>query len=210
GPPRDSHRAPGLQDRDGNGAGREDRHRTQALRPAPGVTLMLPRRAAVLALLVLLATLATGEARAQAIQNATLRRANQAYDNLDYRQALSLGRAALRERLTGAERARAYEVLGFSYAALDSILKAVDAFKQVVLIEPERSLARKRGSHKGYGAFEVALRRVRLGRRLRVDSTSFVGGKGAFPVRFTAPRPARGVPRAMGAGGGGGGGQANF
>ena len=168
---------------------------------------MLPRRAAVLALLVLLATLATGEARAQAIQNATLRRANQAYDNLDYRQALSLGRAALRERLTGAERARAYEVLGFSYAALDSILKAVDAFKQVVLIDPERQLDPNRVSPKAYSAFDVALRQVLLVRQLRVDSTSFVGGKGALPVRFTVTQPARVVTRAIGAGGGG---QANF
>ena len=164
--------------------------------------------------LVLFATLATGapggEARAQAIQNATLRRANQAYDNLDYRQALSLGRAALRERLTGAERARAYEVLGFSYAALDSILKAVDAFKQVVLIDPERQLDPNRVSPKAYSAFDVALRQVLLVRQLRVDSTSFVGGKGALPVRFRVTQPARVVTRAIGAGGGGGGGQANF
>ena len=33
---------------------------------------------------------------AQTIQNPTLRRAQQAFDNLDYRQALSGGRAALR------------------------------------------------------------------------------------------------------------------
>src|SRR5438445_10091374 len=159
---------------------------------------MLPRRAAVLALLVLLATLATGEARAQAIQNATLRRANQAYDNLDYRQALSLGRAALRERLTGAERARAYEVLGFSYAALDSILKAVDAFKQVVLIDPERQLDPNRVSPKAYRAFDVALRQVLLVRQLRIDSTGFVAGQGAVPIRFMVTQPARVVTRAIG------------
>jgi len=41
---------------------------------------------------------------AQTIQNTTLRRAQQAFDNLDYRQALSLGQASLRERLTGFER----------------------------------------------------------------------------------------------------------
>src|SRR2546430_889046 len=61
----------------------------------------------------------------QAPQNATLRRAQQAYDNLEYRQVLTLARAALRERLTGAERARAYELLGFTYGAMDSILKVV-------------------------------------------------------------------------------------
>src|SRR5690348_18461395 len=83
--------------------------------------------------------------RAQAVQNAALRRAQQSYDNLEYRQVLSLAQAALRERLTGPERARAYELLGFTYGAMDSILKAVDAFKQVVLIDPERSEERRVG-----------------------------------------------------------------
>src|SRR5437870_12381141 len=165
--------------------------------------MRLPHRAVALVVFTTLATGAPGgEARAQAIQNATLRRANQAYDNLDYRQALSLGRAALRERLTGAERARAYEVLGFSYAALDSILKAVDAFKQVVLIDPERQLDPNRVSPKAYSAFDVALRQVLLVRQLRVDSTSFVGGQGAVPIRFTVTRPAGVVARAVGSEGG--------
>jgi len=57
---------------------------------------------------------------AQTVQNATLRKAQQAYDNLDFRLALSGGQAALRERLTGFERARAYELLGFTYSGMDS------------------------------------------------------------------------------------------
>ena len=137
---------------------------------------------------------------AQAAQNATLRRAQQAYDNLEYRQVLTLARAALRERLTGAERARAYELLGFTYGAMDSILKAVDAFKQVVLIDPERQLDPNRVSPKAYSAFDVALRQVLLVRQLRVDSVSFVGGQGAVPVRFTVTQPARVVARAIGSG----------
>src|SRR5207244_987038 len=161
---------------------------------------------------------------AQAAQNATLRQAQQAYDNLEYRQVLSLARAALRERLTGPERARAYELLGFTYGALDSILRAVDAFKQVVLIDPERQLDPNRVSPKAYSAFDVALRQVLLVRQLRVrppsphkaravdpqvllvrqlrvDSTSFVGGRGAVPIRFTVTQPARVVTRAIGTGG---------
>ena len=136
--------------------------------------------------------------KAQTIQNATLRRAQQAYDNLEYRQVLSLAQAALRERLSGAERARAYELLGFTYGAMDSILKAVDAFKQVVLIDPERQLDPNRVSPKAYSAFDVALRQVLLVRQLRVDSTSFVAGRGAIPIRFTVTQPARVVTRAIG------------
>jgi hypothetical protein len=138
---------------------------------------------------------------AQEAQNASLRRAQQAYDNLQYRQVVPLAQAALRERLTGPERARAYELMGFTYAAMDSILKAVDVFKQVVLIDPERQLDPDRTSPKAYSAFEVALGQVLLVRQLRLDSTSFVGGQGAVPIRFTVTQPARVITRAIGSAG---------
>ena len=162
----------------------------------------MTRHLLALALVAGLGVPAAGSA--QAAQNATLRQAQQAYDNLEYRQVLSLARAALRERLTGPERARAYELLGFTYGAMDSILKAVDAFKQVVLIDPERQLDPNRISPKAYSAFDVALRQVLLVRQLRIDSTSFVGGRGAVPIRFTVTQPARVVTRAIGPAGGGG------
>lgn len=135
---------------------------------------------------------------AQTIQNATLRRARQAFDNLDYRQALTMARASLRERLTGFERARAYELLGFTYSGMDSILKAVDAFKQVVLIEPERELDPNRTSPKALSAFQVALTQVLVVRQLRVDSVSFVGGQGAVAIRYTVTQPSRVVTRITG------------
>src|SRR5256886_581062 len=139
----------------------------------------------------------------QTTQNAALRSAQHAHDTLEYRQVLTRARAALRERLTGPERARAYELLGFTYGAMDSILKAVDAFKQVVLIDPERQLDPNRVSPKAYSAFDVALRQVLLVRQLRIDSTSFVGGRGAVPIRFTVTQPARVVTRAIGGAGAG-------
>ena len=160
----------------------------------------MTRHLRTLALLV--GFVAPAAAGAQTGQNATLRRAQQAYDNLEYRQVVSLAQAALRERLTGPERARAYELLGFTYGALDSILRAVDAFKQVVLIDPERQLDPNRVSPKAYSAFDVALRQVLLVRQLRIDSTSFVGGRGAVPIRFTVTQPARVVTRAIGTSGG--------
>ena len=139
-------------------------------------------------------------ASAQTIQNPTLRRAQSAFDNLDYRQALTLGRSALRERLTGYERARAYELLGFTYSGMDSILKSVDAFKQVVLLEPERQLDPNRTSPKALSAFQVALTQVLVVRQLVVDSVTFVGGQGggAVPIRYTVTQPARVVTRLLG------------
>src|SRR6266581_7129670 len=152
---------------------------------------------------VLLAVMALGGVatlRAQTIQNPTLRRAQQAFDNLDYRQALSAGQAALRERLTGFERARAYELLGFTYSGMDSILRAVDAFKQVILLEPERDLDPTRTSPKALSAFQVALTQVLVIRQLHVDSVSFVGGQGVVAVRYTVTQPARVVTRVLGGG----------
>ncbi|MGH7520288.1 MAG: hypothetical protein ACREMI_03320 [Gemmatimonadales bacterium] len=135
---------------------------------------------------------------AQTVQNATLRRAQQAFENLDYRQALTAGQASLRERLTGFERARAYELLGFTYSGMDSILKAVDAFKQVVLIEPERELDPNRTSPKALSAFQVALTQILVVRQLRVDSVQFIGGQGAVAIRYTVTQPSRVVTRITG------------
>ena len=135
---------------------------------------------------------------AQTIQNATLRRAQESFENLDYRQALSSAHASLRERLTGYERARAYELLGFTYSGMDSILKAVDAFKQVVLIEPERDLDPNRTSPKALSAFQVALTQILVIRQLRVDSVQFIGGQGNVPIRYTVTQPSRVVTRVSG------------
>ena len=146
-------------------------------------------------IVVLLASVAS----AQTIQSATLRRAQSAFDNLDYRQALTLAHSALRERLTGFERARAYELLGFTYSGMDSILKSVDAFKQVVLLEPERQLDPNRTSPKALSAFQVALTQVLVVRQLVVDSVTFVGGQGTVPIRYTVTQPARVVTRVLGA-----------
>ena len=148
--------------------------------------------------LVLAAILSGSALAAQTIQNPTLRRAQQAFDNLDYRQTLTISRAALRERLTGFERARAYELLGFTYSGMDSILKAVDAFKKVVVIEPERTLDPNRTSPKALSAFQVALTQVLVVRQLTVDSVSFVGGQGVVPIRYTVTQPARVVTRVIG------------
>src|SRR6267142_6012320 len=149
-------------------------------------------------LLVLGLGLAPALCAAQTVQNATLRKAQQAFDNLDFRQALSGGQAALRERLTGYERARAYELLGFTYGGMDSILRAVDAFKQVILLEPERDLDPSRTSPKVLSAFQVALTQVLVVRQLRVDSTDFVGGQGDVAVRYTVTQPARVITRVLG------------
>src|SRR5258705_4573276 len=141
--------------------------------------------------LVALALVLPAAAAAQTIQTPALRPAQQAFENLDYRQALTIALTSLRERLTGFARARASELLGLTYSGMDSILKAVDAFKQVVLIEPERDLDPNRTSPKALSAFQVALTQILVVRQLRVDSVSFIGGQGAVGIRYTVTQPSR-------------------
>jgi len=140
-------------------------------------------------------------APAQNVQNATLRRALAAYDNLDIGQAIALAKRALTERLSGPEQARAYELLGFAYSASDSLLKGVDAFKQAILIDPDRQLDPAKISPKITSSFLLALSQVLVVRQLHVDSASFVGGQGFVPIRFTVTSPARVRTRAVSGGG---------
>jgi len=138
---------------------------------------------------------------AQNVQNAALRSALQAYDNLDISRAISLARQALSQRLGGDDQARAWELLGFAYSASDSLLKAVDAFKQAILIDPDRQLDPAKISPKITSSFMLALAQVLVVRQLQVDSAGFVAGQGpgggGVPIRFTVTSPARVRTRAV-------------
>ena len=133
--------------------------------------------------------------------NPTLRRANQAYNSLAYSQTITLARQAAREHLTPEEQARAYELLAFSYASLDSTRQATEAFKQALLLNPDRALDPGRISPKITSAFALALAQVLVLRDLRVDSAEFIAGTGALPIRFTVTRTARLRTRLIGPGG---------
>ena len=123
--------------------------------------------------------------------NPTLRRASQAYSNLSYAQAIVLARQASRERLSPSDQARYFELLGFSYASLDSTRQATEAFKQVLMLTPDRGLDATRVSPKITSAFALALAQVLVLRDVRVDSTEFIAGVGSLPIRFNVTRTAR-------------------
>src|SRR2546425_7587691 len=147
--------------------------------------------------LVVLGAVAASALGAQNVQNATLRQALAAYDNLDIPRAISLARQALSQRLDGDEQARAWELLGFAYSSSDSLLKAVEAFKQAILIDPDRQLDPAKISPKITSSFMLALAQVLVVRQLQVDSAGFVAGQGALPIRFTVTSPARVRTRAV-------------
>src|SRR5688572_10893818 len=130
-------------------------------------------------------------------QNATLRRAIQAYDNLDFAQVVTIGNQALRERLTSAERARAYELLGFAYSATNQPDQAINAFKETILLDPDRELDPSKVSPRISGYFNAALGQVMVVRLLEADSAQFVAGQGFVPVRYTVTSRARVRTRAI-------------
>ena len=153
----------------------------------------------VVMLSVVAASALRGQNPTQGVQNATLRAALAAYDNLDITRAITLARQALSQRLAGEDQARAWELLGFAYSASDSLLKAVDAFKQAILIDPDRQLDPAKISPKITSSFMLALAQVLVVRQLQVDSTTFVAGQGTggVPIRFTVTSPARVRTRAV-------------
>ncbi len=155
------------------------------------------RRSGLLLVLAVGGGLATPLRAQTPPQNVTLRQALQAYDNVDFARAIALARRALLERMSGPDQARAYELLGFGYSATDSQVKAVDAFKQTILLDPDRELDPRRISPKITSLFYSALGQVLVVRQLKVDSARFVGGQGSLPIRFTVTSPARVRTRAV-------------
>jgi len=133
-------------------------------------------------------------------ENATLRRAGAAYRDLEYGDAISLCKQALRDRLRGADQERAYEILGFSFAALDSARQATDAFAQLVLLSPDRELDPARISPKITSLFALARAQVLVVRRFEMDSVRIVAGLQFVPLSFTVTRAARVRARIVGGG----------
>jgi hypothetical protein len=133
-------------------------------------------------------------------ESVALRRANAAYRDLEYGDAISLCKQALRDRLRGADQERAYEILGFSFAALDSARQATDAFAQLVLLSPDRELDPARISPKITSLFALARTQVLVVRRFDMDSVRIVAGVQFVPLSFTVTRAARIRARVVGGG----------
>ncbi len=147
-------------------------------------------RRTLFALLVLLGPVALSAQ--ELVQNTTLRQAIQAYESLEFPRVIVLGRSALQERLTAAERARAYELLGFAFSATSQPDSAISAFREAIQLDPDRQLDPRRVSPRITGYFSAALGQVLVVRQLQVDSARFVtgtAGAGA-PMRFTVTKPA--------------------
>jgi hypothetical protein len=130
--------------------------------------------------------------------SATLRRAEAAYRDLAYSQTIVEARRALGERLGRGDQARAYELIGFAYAAMDSARQSTEAFRELLFLAPDRELDPGRISPKITSLFALALGQVLVVRHVQVDTTSIIAGSGSVPIRFTVTRSARVRTRIVG------------
>jgi hypothetical protein len=133
-------------------------------------------------------------------QSPTVRRATQAYEQLDYSNAVILARRALAERLSRDDRILIYELLGYSYGALDSLRQAVEAFRQLVFLAPDREPDVERVSPRITSLYASALGQVLVVRKIRVDTATFIAGDGRVPIHFEVSRASRAVVRLVGQG----------
>lgn len=150
----------------------------------------------------LIALLVTIPLQAVAQENAALVRARQAYEALDYRNAIVSVRRALGQQLTGGELVEAYEMLGFMYGAFgrDSAEQAVESFRNLIILDPDREPDARRVSPTITQMYASALGQVLVVRKVSIDSASFVAGQGMVPLRFDVSQPAEIRVRAVGNG----------
>ena len=151
-------------------------------------------------LAVALLSIALGASPLVAQQNPTVRRATQAYEQLDYSNAVVLARRALGERLSREDRIQTYELLGYSYGALDSLRQAVDAFRQLIFLAPDREPDVERVSPRITSLYASALGQVLVVRKIAVDSANFIAGEGRVPIHYEISRAARAIVRVVGQG----------
>jgi hypothetical protein len=133
-------------------------------------------------------------------QDSTLRRAQGAYEELDYEVAITGARAALDGSLSRDDQVLAWELLGFAYGAIDSTRLAVDAFQQLIFLDPDREPDVERVSPRITSLYAFALGQVLVVRRLQVDSATVIAGQGTVPVRFVVSRAARTRTQVIGPG----------
>ena len=154
-----------------------------------------------LVVVTLVAALAAGRLAAQQIElDPRVRAAMTAYEELRYGDAIRQARQLVRARLPVGDQVASWEVLAFSLAALDSTRAAVDAFKQLIFLDPNREPNVEFVAPRIVNAYTAALGDVLVVRRVDVDSTSFVSGQGAVAVRFEVSRPSRAQVRIVGNG----------
>ena len=138
---------------------------------------------------------------ASAQEGPALGRIRQSYEVLNYDSVLAQGRRAIeRERLSRSDRVRIYELMAFTYAALDSTVRAVESFRELARLDPDREPDVNRVSPRITALYASALGQVTVIRHVSADTVAFIAGQGNLPIRYQVSRPSRVVARVSGAG----------
>jgi len=150
--------------------------------------------------LMLLAGLLLIAAPLEAQENVYVRLAQQAYNDVDFSGAIDNARRALQDQLGREDRIVAWEILGYSYASLNMREEAVDAFHQLIFLDPDREPDVETVSPRITEVYTSALSRILVVRRTNVDSASFIGGQGSARISYDVSRASRAVVRLAGQG----------
>lgn len=130
-----------------------------------------------------------------------MRSVRQAYETLEYDSVVERARRAIaQERLSRAELVLTYELLGYAYGALGETGRAVEAFRELIRLDPDREPDVNRVAPRISSLYFSALGQVTVIRRVQADPASFVAGAGGFPIQFQVSRPARVTARVVGPG----------
>jgi len=133
--------------------------------------------------------------------NPTIGQAADAFNAFDFPRALALARQAVNdEPLSNDDLVVAYELIGFSYGALDSADQAVQALSQMIVLDPDREPNVEALPPRLVNLYNQALGQVLVVRRMLVDSISFVAGFGAVTMHYEVSRPSIAVVRVVGNG----------
>jgi len=136
---------------------------------------------------------------AWAQEDAGLRAARAWYDRVAYDSAVvTAQRTLMTPDLAAADRIALYELLGFAYAGMDSSVRAVESFRALIQLAPDREPDPLRVSPRITSQYQIALGQVLVARRLRVDSATFVAGDDSVLMRFDVSRAAAATTRLTG------------
>jgi len=142
-------------------------------------------------LLLLAALFVAGPATLGAQQSATVRQAQQAYDDIDFERAAQLAIQAVNEGISGADAVIAWQIAAYSYASLGMSSQADSAFVELIYLDPSAEPDPLQFAPRIISAYTNALASVLVVRYPAIENAQFVSGQGSADITFELSRPAR-------------------
>ncbi len=132
--------------------------------------------------------------------NPTLERARVAYDSLEFQRAVTLAQQALRQGLSTVDAIVAWEITAYSHANMGNDDEAVQAFVEVIYLDPAREPDPEQIAPRIINAYATALSSVLVVRDVTIEEGEFVAGQGRTRIEFEVSRGSRATVRVVGEG----------